>query len=285
MKSLEQLANEGELFTSMESELVKQQLFDIIKDASIEARVGRQLVDVLKLSAGSSLDMVLADKDTMEFREVAEGAAIPIDAESYTKATITPAKFANRIIISQEIKEDANWDVMKKQLRQAGREAGVKEDSLIFTSFDNATYGFPSESNHDVSSAGAELAIADIVSAMYYVESEDYHPNVLAMNPEQVKELRQIDSFVEADKVGGRITFEKGFVGKIFGMESVITSSITAGKSYVIDTREAGVLVVKRPLTMKSFEIPERDALGVAVSFRAAARVVRPKAGARISIS
>jgi len=290
MKSIEELADEGMLMYGTESELVKQQLYDIIKEASIEARIGRQLVDVISMKTGTTLDFILADKDSMEFRQVAEGAPIPTDVEAYTKIQVTPNKWADQLLISQEIQEDANWDVVKRNLRQVGREAGVREDFIVFTAFNDSTNGFSSQTGHGYTSAGTEISIADIAGAMKHIEEHDYVPNVLAVHPEQVSELRQIDTFVEADKVGSRITFEKGFVGKIFGMDTVISTTTwvnqtSSSYAWILDTREAGVLVVRRPLTMKTYEIPEKDALGVACSFRAEARCVRPQAGVRITVS
>lgn len=288
MRGLEQLADEGELTTGAEGELIKAQLFNVVKEASIEKRIGRQLVDVINQKAGKTFDIILADKDSMEFRVIGEGAAILTDAEAYTKVQITPVKYGNGIIVSTELEEDANWDVVKRNLRQAGREAGVKEDFIIFSEFDDSTTGIASDSNQTFNSAGTELSIADIVGLMRRVEIQDYEPNALALHPTQVSELRQIDTFVEADKVGNRATFERGFVGRIFGMDSVISRSVWAESGvyqstnedvYAVDTNECGVLIVRRPLTVKTYNIPERDAIGIALTYRQDARVLRPKAG------
>jgi len=205
MKTIEELADEGVLITSWESELVKQQLYDIIKEASIEARVGRNLVDVINMKAGTSLDFVLADKDSIEFRRVAEGARIPIDVESYTKVTVTPVKWGTQVVVTQEMREDANWDIVKRNLRQVGREAGVREDLIIFSAFNDSTTGFPSVAAQAITSAGTELSIADIANAMKAVEANDYNPNALVIHPNQLAELRQIDTFVEASKLGSSL--------------------------------------------------------------------------------
>jgi len=68
-------------------------------------------------------------------------------------------------------------------------------------------------------------------------------------------------------------------------MDVVTTSTVGASTGYLLDTREAGVLVVRRPLTMKTYEIPERDSLGAALTFRAEARCLRPKAGCKLTVS
>jgi len=102
--------------------------------------------------------------------------------------------------------------------------------------------------------------------------------------------LRQIDTFVEASKLGSREMLLTGQVGTIFGMKVFVTRNAYAGQTateyaWVLDTNEAGVLVVRRPLTMRTYEIPERDSIGIACTFRAEARVLRPEAGCRITIS
>lgn len=295
MRTLEELASQGELIYSWETELVRQQLHNVIWDAMYATAVGRQLVDVVPLKAGAALDVVVEDKDSLKMHFVAEGATMVTDVESYTKRTITPIKYGCIVSMSHEIKEDANWDLMKRNLRRAGTQAGLQEDSLVFTAFNDSTYGFSSATSgagnsHAVTSQGTEMSVYDIAAMMKVIEEDDYVPNVLVVHPTQTSELRQIDTFVEADKVGSDVAFQKGFVGKIFGMDVVRTTKAWVDQTssqyaWALDTREAGMLVVRRPLTVRAFEIPERDAVAAAVSFRAEAGVLAPKAGAKLTIS
>ena len=284
MEGLEQLADTGELMTNWESELVKQQLYNQVKDAAYAARVGRQLFDFIRLSAGSALDFVLEDKDSINFTRVGEGATLPVDVEAYTKVSVTPAKYGAQVIMSSEIREDANWDLVRRNLRRMGTMAGLKEDALIVAAMANGTTGFAATANHAFNSTGTELDIVDIVTAVKRIKENDYYPNVMLIHPTQEAELNQIDTFVEADKVGSRATFEKGFCGRIFGLDVVTSSSCTENKVYILDSREAGVLVARRPLTMKAYDRPDRDSVAVAVTFREAARVLRSAAGCEITV-
>lgn len=298
MKTLEQLASEGELFYSFETEVVKQQLYSIIKEAAEANRIGRGLVDVVPLNAGHALDVVTSDADSLTFRKTAEGAQFPLDAESYTKYTVTPDLWTNAVVVSRTMQEDSNWDLIKRNIRRMGIRAGIKEDYIIFTALANSTYGFPSASttlsgssvSHDYASAGTELSIADITGAAKLVRSNNFIPNALAIHPEQLAELQQIDSFLEADKFGTREMHIKGTVGRLIGLD-VLTSTTawveqtSSAYAWVMDTNEAGVLVVRRPLTMKTFALEDRDSIGVATSFRANAQCLRSTAGVRITIS
>ena len=294
MKTLEQLASEGELFESFESELVKQQLHNIIKQAAVDERIGRNLINVINSKSGRNYDIPVADKGTMTFRKVGEGAMYPLDAESYTKKTAVINKWANRVVVSQEMKEDANYDVLKQQLMRMGLEAGVKEDYIIFSAFADSTYGFitatTNSTSHNYSTSGTELAIVDLVTARQLTSSNSMPADYLCIHPTQTAELQQIDAFVEADKTGNTATHMNGFQGKLFGMkvlESVTTwlEQSTTQYAWVLNSKYAGSLVMRRPLTTKTYEIPARDAVAIAASFRCGAICERPAAGVRITIS
>ena len=69
MRTLQELADEGILFKDHESELIKQQIVSTIKDASVKKTVGRQLVQVIPLREGSTLDWDKADTVMEEHEE------------------------------------------------------------------------------------------------------------------------------------------------------------------------------------------------------------------------
>ncbi len=284
-RTLEELADEGELMYEWETELVREQLYKQIKDAAYAARVGRQLVDVINLKAGANLKITQETVDSITVNRIEPGARFLIDVEAYTQATITPVKYGGVIQMTAEIKEDANWDIMRRNITRWGTKMGLKEDSIIFDALGDGTYGFPSQSGHNYTSAGTEIDIPDIVGMIKHVREHDYFPNVMVLHPEQISELNQIDTFVEADKVGSRATFEKGFCGRIYGLDVIENTTVGASTGYLLDTREAGVLVIRRPLTVKPFEIPERDAYAATVSMRCAARVLWAKAGCKLTVS
>ncbi|MBW1975926.1 MAG: phage major capsid protein [Deltaproteobacteria bacterium] len=289
MKSLQELADSGILFKSAENELIKQNLYNIIKDAAINHPVGRQVVDVVNMKFGSTLDFDLADKNSMDVREIAEGAVYPLDAESYTKKSVTPKKYGIRIAVTNEMVEDANWDLIQRNLREAGRRMGLKEDDLIFTALEDSTNGFASATtegtSHAITSGGTEIAMADLTEAQKVIDQENYVPNTLILNPAQVKELRDLDTLTEADKIGDRRMYERGWVGKIYGMDTIITNTVSASTAVVLDKYEGGGLVIRRPLTVEKWKEPIRDLTEAVVSSRMAAICFRPEAGAVITVS
>lgn len=285
MKTLQELADEGFFTTTAEPELIKEQLFATIKDASQKNAIGRQLVEVVPLRNGSSLNFELADKDSMIVGRVGETAEIPLTRETYTEIIVTPRKYGGVVKISKEMIEDSNFELIERNLRQAGREMANTETQKVFDAFNDTTLGFPKNGDHDITSAGTEFGIIDITNGMQQIEEQDYIPNVMALNPKQVNEIRQIDTFVEADKVGNRNTFEKGFVGKIFSLDSVVSSIQSADVVHILDQTEAGVMVIRRPLTVERWNDPLRDLVAAGFTQRFETVVLRARAGVKITIS
>lgn len=277
MKTLQQLADEGLFTKSAEQKLIKQQLFDMIKDSAQKNAIGRQVVQVIPLREGSSLDFDLADANSMKVRKMSEAGEAPLTRETYTKISVTPVKYGGNVKITSEMIEDSNFELIERNLRQIGREMANKETEIILDSF-HANFTA-------VSSAGTELGIVDLTSAMNQVETADFSPNAMVLHPKQVNELRNIDTFVEADKVGDRRTFENGFVGRIFAMDGVITTIQTSDKVDVLDTNEAGGLVIRRPLTVERWNDPLRDLINATVTQRMAAVTFRATAGATITVA
>ena len=286
-KFLEKLANEGELITSWESELVQEQIYAQIIDAAYANRVGRQILKPVQLNAGSALNFELETKNSITFNRVAETGLLLKDVENYTEVIVTPVKYGCSVAIAREAIEDMKWDVIKRNLTALGIQAGLKEDALVVAAMADSTYGFyaGTGSSHRVTTTGTELDIVDIVNAIVYPRTDDCNPNIMLLNPKQEGELNQIDTFVEADKVGNRTTFEKGFIGRIYGLDCIISSSCTADRVYILDTSRAGVIVIRRDLSTSLFEVPERDSRGIACTFREAAQVLYPEAGCDIVVS
>jgi hypothetical protein len=101
--------------------------------------------------------------------------------------------------------------------------------------------------------------------------------------------LRNIDTFVEADKMGNRDMLARGFVGVIYGL-NVIKFSTNAAPSttyskyaYVTDKMHAYVIAEKRPVTIENFEMPAFDMSAASVTQRIKVRHLRADAIAKIT--
>lgn len=229
---------------------------------------------------GTSIDIDLVTENTMDVRVVAEGAEIPIDQAEYTSINIKPVKYGIGLRITKELMEDSKWNMLQHNIMIAGRRFAENENSLIVSNaLDNA--------NNTVA-GGASVTIANITRAMQYIEDADYVPTTLFVGLEVLNDLRNIDTFAEADKAGNTLMLDRGFSGRLYGLNVIRVSTnagMTATSAYVTDKMGAYVIAEKRPVTVEGFMLPIFDMQGASVTQRITARHLRAAAIAKITSS
>jgi len=230
---------------------------------------------------GSSVDVNLVTPNEMSIRIVAEGAEIPIDQSAYTGFNLKPVKWGVALRITREMLEDAKWNLLQHNLTVTGKRFAENETKLILQdALDNAT---------NTVAGGAAITIANITRAMQYLDDGDYTPTTLFVGMEVLNDLRNIDTFVEANKVGNTEMLQRGFLGTIYGL-NVLKFSTNASPSstyskyaYVTDRMHAYVIAEKRPVTIENFEMPVYDMSAASVTQRIKVRHLRAQAIAKIT--
>lgn len=229
---------------------------------------------------GSSVDVNLETPNSITIREVGEGSEYPIDNEDFSSFNMKPKKYGVALRITGEMVEDSAFPLLQRGINMAAKRIADNLNGLIVSdALDNAT---------NTVSGGAAVTIANITRAMQYLDDTDYSPSHYFVGNEVVNDLRNIDTFVEYQKVGNTDMVNKGMIGTIYGMQ-VIKVSTTAGmtttSSYVIDQNHAYVVAEKRPLTMENFRLETFDMTGVVISQRIKVRHLRADAIAKITTS
>ena len=232
---------------------------------------------------GSTFNLNLEDPNTMDVREVGEGAEIPLDAGDYVNVEFNPKKYGVAIRITRELMEDSQFEILQRQIRLAGKRFAEKENELII---DALVAGAG-----NTVAGGAQVTISNITESMFNLEQEDYTPTDLIVGNEFLSDLRNIDTFVEANKVGNTEMLTRGFLGNIYGMNVVrfsttaVSSSTYAKYGFTIDRQQAYGLGIKRDLTMENFDLPTFDMQGAALTWRFDVQVLRSKAIGLITTS
>jgi len=229
---------------------------------------------------GSSIDIDLETPDSMTVRLVAEGAEFPLDVTEYTSTNLKPKKYGVAIKITRELLEDAKWNMLQMNISRAGKEMGENENSLIITdALDNAA---------NTVAGGAAITIANLTRAMQYLEDSDYMATTLFIGNEVLNDLRNIDTFVEANKAGNTEILRTGFKGNILGMNVIRVSTnagMTTTNAFISDREEAYFIAEKRPLTVEGFELATHDMSGSIVSQRIKVGTRRTQAMVKITTS
>jgi HK97 family phage major capsid protein len=232
---------------------------------------GRTLVIPIQAEIVSTTTEMLVDR-------IAEGAEIDMGNTSFTTITLTPVKYGVRIGATKEMQEDGILDLLSYHAELAGYEFANNEETLIVSQLDSAA----SASSHTVANSNATLPISDITAAMQQLETDNYMPTHILVGAEVANDLRNIDTFVEADKSGVNNPTQR-MIGTIFGMKVIVTNSVSAKLAYVIDANHAFVIGEKRPVTMERYNDFARDSEFVVCTQRIAVGYLRANAVSEIT--
>lgn len=263
--------------------LIPRKILPTLIDESQKVLIPRELA-ALYLGPGqipgSSIEVNRMVENTMRVRAIAEGAEIPLDRSEYNNLNVRPRKFGVAIRITREMLEDANFNLLQHNIMIAGRRFAENENSLVIT---NAL-----ENAANTVAGGAAVTIANITRAMQFLEDADKTPTDYIVGNEVLNDLRNIDTFVEFDKVGNTEMIQRGFQGTIYGMNTKRVSTnagMTTTTSYVLDRMFGYVIAEKRPITVENFELPIFDMSGAALTQRIWVEPLRTNAIARITTS
>jgi len=232
---------------------------------------------------GSSIDVDKVTPNSMSIRIVGEGAESYQDQVAYTSSNLKPVKYGVAIRITKEMLEDGKWNLLQHNIMTAGKRFAENETKLILQdALDSAA---------NTVSGGAAITIANITRAMQYLDDYDYSGTTLFVGMEVLNDLRNIDTFVEANKVGNTEMLSRGFLGTIFGLNVIKFSTNAAPSStyskyaYVTDKMHAYMIAEKRPVTVTNFDMPVYDMSAASITQRIVVATLRTQAIAKITTS
>ena len=195
----------------------------------------------------------------------------------YTNLNVKPTKYGVAIRITRELLEDGKWNLLDHNIKIAGRRFAEQENSLVVTALDGAA---------NTVTGGAAITIANITRAMQYLEDSDYTATTFIVGNEVLNDLRNIDTFVEANRVGNTEMLTRGFLGNIYGMNVIRVSTnagMTTTSSYVTDKNHAYIIAEKRPVTVENFDLPVYDLSAASITQRIAVSALRTSSIAKIT--
>lgn len=249
-------------------------VLDIVWEAAKPKLIGRQLAIVIAQDAPI---IKIPRAKLSKAYEVAEGAEIPIASEQYDNITLTPKKYGVRPLISREMVEDAEWDVIEYQLAEAGRAIADIETEKIITQM-------ISDAGNSVSAGtSGTLAYTDVVNILKECLTDGYTPDALAVHPSELADLLKDTAIQKAMEWGGQAVAPTGQIAILLGMQVYVSTKVPSGTALVVDSKHAGVLFIRRDITTEEYEDPVKDLAGVAVTSRWAYATLRPDAIGKIT--
>lgn len=260
--------------------LIPRKIYEVLVDEADKALIPRSEAGWVFTAGdipGSSIELNLLTPNTMDVRIIAEGAEIPMDEAAYTTLNLRPTKYGVAIRITREMLEDGTFNLLQHNIMIAGRRFAENENSLVVTALEAAA---------NTVTGGAAVTIANITRAIQFLHDNDFTPTTYAVGMEVLNDLQNIDTFTEADKLGSREMIERGFVGRLYGMNVTKVSTnagMTATTSYVYDKKWAYAIAEKRPISIENFEVRTHDMSASAITHRISVTAVRTAAIGRIT--
>lgn len=249
-------------------------VLDTVWEAAKPQLIGRELAVVIAQDA--PLIKVPRAKISKAF-EVAEGAEIPVGTEDYDSVTLTPKKYGVRPLISREMVEDAEWDVIEYQLTEAGRAMADLETETIITQM------ISDAGNSVGAGTGGTLAYSDVVNIVKECLIDGYTPDIIAIHPGELADLLKDTAIQKAMEWGGEAVAPSGQIARLLGMRVLVSTKVTSGTALVVDSKHAGVLFIRRDITAEDYEDPVKDLAGVAITSRWAYTTLRTEAIGKIT--
>lgn len=249
-------------------------VLDTVWEAAKPQLIGRELAVVIAQDA--PLIKVPRAKISKAF-EVAEGAEIPVGTEDYDSVTLTPKKYGVRPLISREMVEDTEWDVIEYQLAEAGRAmADLETETIIGQMISDA-------GNSVAAGTGGTLAYSDVVNIVKECLIDGYTPDAMAIHPSELADLLKDTAIQKAMEWGGEAVAPSGQIARLLGMQVLVSTKITSGTALVVDSKHAGVLFIRRDITAEDYEDPVKDLAGVAITSRWAYTTLRTEAIGKVT--
>jgi hypothetical protein len=253
-------------------------MHDVVVDAAKPALIGREIIWVLPTTE----TLVRFPKAKLgKAHRTAELSQVWITQEKYDTIDVkADMEIKAGAEYSKKFFEDAAWGVMERQTAEVGRAIAELETEKVLDLYANVNAS--DLAGGDEYNGSGTLNWAGLVEFWNRVKAENFNAKVLVINPAQLADLWQQDQFIHSFYFGGMADIRRGILGETYlGMKIVVSTKVTAGTVYCIDTDVAAVMLLRRDILTEPFENPKQDRYGIAASERVGLGVLRSKAVAR----
>lgn len=234
-------------------------VLDIVWDAATPNLMGRQLCVVISRDTSS---IKVPKAAVAKVGWIAGVGGVPITEEDYTFTTISAKKSGGRAVISMDMIEDAEWDVVERQLREIARAMADFETETIIAQM------IADAGNSATAATSGALAFSDIASMWGTMAKANRSPNALALNPDEFADLLK-DSAIQNIVTYRREEFVPGgTIAYIPGIKILVSSKAPAGTALLVDTHHAGILFIRRDITLEEYNDPINDLFHVPATAR-----------------
>jgi HK97 family phage major capsid protein len=256
-------------------------MHDTLVEAAYPELIGRNIINVVPTA--EAMERFPLDESAVAYR-YAEGAVTRLSGKKNSTVDINTDKLAESSDEwTREFVENASWNVMNNMTEKVGRALGEQETRDII-----ALYGAIADADlaggDDLAGGSAVMSWAKLLELHNAVRSENWRPNVLAINEMQLHQLLNDDKFVKSVYLPSSETdIAQGSIGSVLGMKVQASTLVPNGTAYAIDTRVASVMLIRRDITVEDWEDVKTGKYGVRATTRFGLGVLRSTAVAKMT--
>jgi hypothetical protein len=109
-------------------------------------------------------------------------------------------------------------------------------------------------------------------------------PNVLVLHETQLHQLLDDDKFIDAGYLTSLKSYvNRGLVRSVLGMEVRSSTFVPNGTAYAIDSRVAGIMLIRRDLMVEDWNDPQAGESGIKATTRFGLGILRSNAVAKMT--
>jgi HK97 family phage major capsid protein len=250
-------------------------------EAAYPELIGRNLINVVPTT--ETMERFPLDVDAVAYR-YAEGAITRLSGKKNSVVDVyTDVLAESSEAWTREFLEDATWNVMNNMTGKVGRALGQDETERIIALYGAVAAG-DLASGAALAGGGAVFSWAGVLALHQAVRSQNWRPNVLAINEMQLHQLLNDESFKNSVYLPSSATdMAQGSIGNVLGMSVQASTLVPNGTAYAIDTRVASVMLMRRDVTVEDWEDVKSGKYGVRATTRFGFGILRSNAIAKMT--
>ena len=205
------------------------------------------------------------------------GGTFPSSGEAYGFQTLSvDINVGVNANWTREFLEEANWDVVSRQVKETGR--AVEENIMgSIVAAANAVL-FSEQAGGATFTVDGTLTWKNVVDGIAKVEAENFHVDKVLVGPAMYGELLNNGTFVNAAIVGSDQAIRSGVIPTMLGVDFIRTSKCPADTMHFIDSSAFMAMGIFRDLQVEPYERPETNKYGIVTSMRYGLRTLQKKA-------
>ncbi len=169
--------------------------------------------------------------------------------ETASFTTIDVEKSSGLARISKDMIEDAEWDVVERQLAELGRAAFEFQSNYIIDTM------VTDAGNTVAAASSGTLAADDLASLLALMMADNCYPDVLVLNPTEYADLikdADIQNWINYRQAPALAPGQ--LVPYLGQMRLEVSTFLASGTALIVDSRRSGALVIRRDVTVDEYD-------------------------------